>query len=207
MAKNSQVVPKTEVALLKKELGTREKEHKRALKVQAALYKIADAASATRDLQAFYKKVHKIVGGLMYAENFFIALYDETTKVVSWPYFVDMVDDTPPEPRVIDDGPVSRSGTVFVIRNGSPIHASRQDAEELVKQGVLELEGPLDEDWIGIPLKSGKQTIGALVVQSYLKDVRYSDDDFKLLIFVAQHISTALTRASLAWKRTWRSAA
>jgi len=164
-------------------------------KVQKALFKIADAASASRDMQNFYEKVHGVVGELMYAENFFIAEYDDATKMVSWPYVVDSVDDIPPEPRVIDDGPVSHSGTVYVIRHGLPLHASRQDTEELVKQGVLELEGTLDEDWIGIPLKSGKQTIGVLVVQSYLKDVIYTDEDFEVLIYVAQHISTALTRA------------
>ncbi|NJC96047.1 MAG: GAF domain-containing protein [Anaerolineae bacterium] len=164
-------------------------------KVQKALFKIADAASASRDMQDFYEKVHHVVGELMYAENFFIAQYEEATKMVSWSYYVDSVDENPPEPRVIDDGPVSRSGTVYVIRHGIPLHATRQDTLELVKQGVLETEGPMDEDWIGIPLKSGKQTIGVLVIQSYLKDVRYTDDDFKLLIFVAQHISTAMTRA------------
>src|ERR1700752_2035596 len=49
---------------------------KRQLKIQKALYEIADAASAARDMQSFYKKLHKILGKLMYAENFFIALYN-----------------------------------------------------------------------------------------------------------------------------------
>jgi len=195
MVKKNALSTVDEVKVLKAKLSAQKKEQKRALQIQRALYRIADAATAARDMQSFYKKLHKIIGGLMYAENFFIALYDKTTKLVSWPYFVDSVDKEPPEPRVVEDGPVSRSGTVYVIRHGLPIHANRQDADKLVKQGVLELEGALDEDWIGIPLKTGKQIIGVLVVQSYLKDVRYSDDDFKLLVFVAQHISAALTRA------------
>ena len=45
--------------------------------VQAALYRIAEAASAAEDLPAFYRTIHEIVGELMYAENFYIALYDD----------------------------------------------------------------------------------------------------------------------------------
>jgi len=190
---------------LERKVEERTAELTQSNKVQKALFKIADAASASRDMQDFYEKVHGVVGELMYAENFFIAQYDEATKLVSWPYFVDSVENAPPEPRVIDDGPVSRSGTVYVISHGLPLHATRQDTLELVKQGVLKIEGPMDEDWIGIPLKSGNQTIGVLVVQSYLKDVRYTDEDFKLLIFVAQHIRRAChhqQRAGRAGKTT-----
>ena len=34
---------------------------KRQLKIQKALYAIADAASALKDMQSFYKQLHKIV--------------------------------------------------------------------------------------------------------------------------------------------------
>jgi HPt (histidine-containing phosphotransfer) domain-containing protein len=49
----------------------------RAARIQDALYRIAEAASAADDLQAFYAAIHRIVGELMYAENLYIALYDE----------------------------------------------------------------------------------------------------------------------------------
>src|SRR5512133_797570 len=65
---------------------------RRQLEIQKALYGIADAASATRNLQSFYKKLHKIIGELMYAKNFYIATYDENTNVVTWPYYVDEKD-------------------------------------------------------------------------------------------------------------------
>ena len=59
------------------ELEGREAEHERAERVQAALYRIAEAATAAHDLQAFYREVHETVATLMYAENFYIALYDD----------------------------------------------------------------------------------------------------------------------------------
>ena len=48
-----------------------------AAKVQDALYRIAELAGAARDMQEFYAAVHAVVGELMYAENLFIALYDD----------------------------------------------------------------------------------------------------------------------------------
>ena len=46
------------------------------LKIQKALYEIADAASAVSDMQSFYRKLHEIVGKLMQAKSFYITLYD-----------------------------------------------------------------------------------------------------------------------------------
>jgi hypothetical protein len=60
-------------------LRQHETEQRHTGKVQAALYLIADATSAVKDMQQFYMAIHQIIGDLMYARNFFIALYDEQT--------------------------------------------------------------------------------------------------------------------------------
>ena len=58
------------------ELEARESEHQRSEKLQAALYRIAETASAAQDMQEFYSTIHSIIRELMYADNFYIALYD-----------------------------------------------------------------------------------------------------------------------------------
>ena len=72
---------------------------RRPADVQAALYRIAELASAARDLQEFYRSVHAVVGELMYANNFFIALYDEERQLICWPYYIDEVDADVPDPN------------------------------------------------------------------------------------------------------------
>ena len=67
------------------ELEAREAEHARAEQVEAAFYRIAEAASAASDLQAFYAEVHATVATLMYAQNFYIALYDDRRKAINFP--------------------------------------------------------------------------------------------------------------------------
>src|SRR4029077_12948324 len=49
-------------------------ERKRAEKLQSALYRIAATASTTEDIDQFYRAIHSIVGELMYAKNFYVAL-------------------------------------------------------------------------------------------------------------------------------------
>src|SRR5215217_4584662 len=102
---------------VKKAVGkkTTQLDLKRRLKIQKVLYEIADAASAVRDMQSFYKKLHKIIGRLMYAENFFIAIHDKQTDLVNWPYYVDTADIEPPPPTPLTE---HYGGTGWVLRHG-----------------------------------------------------------------------------------------
>ena len=51
-------------------------------------------------MQAFYAEMHRIVGELMYADNFYIALYDEERQAINWPFYVDELDEDWPDPNV-----------------------------------------------------------------------------------------------------------
>ena len=97
-------------------------ERGRAEQVQAALYRIAELASSAHDLQEFYREVHAVVGELMHANNFFIALYDDERQLISWPYYVDEVDVDVPDPNqweAFGEGDAT-GATAYVLRTGEP---------------------------------------------------------------------------------------
>jgi PAS domain S-box-containing protein len=174
-------------------------ERQRVEKVQAALYRIAELASSAQDMQGFYRAIHAVVGELMYANNFYIALYDEDRQLMSWPYFVDEVDTDVPEPNKWDafgEGE-ARGTTAYVLRTGEPQLLDYARLMELAEQGEVELLGVTVEDssWLGVPLKAEGRTVGVVVLQSYSKDVQYSEQDKELLTFVGQHVGAALSRA------------
>src|SRR5947209_773324 len=73
-------------------------EQKRAAALNSALYRIAEKASSAEDLQQFYRSVHSIVGELMYARTFYIALFDPDRQLITFLYFQDE-DDAPPPGR------------------------------------------------------------------------------------------------------------
>jgi signal transduction histidine kinase/DNA-binding response OmpR family regulator len=166
-------------------------------KVQDALYRIAETASAAHDMQEFYAEIHRIVGELMYAENFYIVLYDEERQMINWPFWVDEVDPVFPDPSVWEPmgTGLARGLTAYVLRTGIPQLLSFAEIEALVRQGELELVGEPSVSWLGVPLHSEGRTVGAMVVQSYREDVHHTEEDKELLTFVANHIGSALSRA------------
>src|SRR6185436_6700537 len=120
---------------------------KRAEKLQAALYRIAQLTSSVADMSAFYAAIHGVVGELMYARNFYIATRDETTGAVRFDYFVDEEDEHPP---VVKPG---KSLTEYVLRTGEPLLANPAVHSELERKGEIELLGAASLDWLGVPLK------------------------------------------------------
>lgn len=163
-------------------------QRKRAELLQSALYRVAELTGSTEDLQNFFEAVHRIVGELMYAGNFFIAVYDHSSQIVSFPYYVDEADEAP-EPRKL-----KRGMTEYVLRTGRPLLASRESLTALAKLGEIEVIGTLPVDWLGIPLKIGDATIGVIAAQSYTENVRFGETEREVLTFVSQHIAGALNR-------------
>ncbi|HEY7525672.1 MAG TPA: GAF domain-containing protein [Candidatus Limnocylindria bacterium] len=179
------------------ELEAREEEHRRTAKVQAALYRIAETASAAEDMQAFYGDIHQIVRELMYADNFYIALYDEVRRAINFPYFRDEVDPDLPDPKAwtpfgVGDGSGS---TAYLLRHGEPLFLDSAAQVRLAEQGEVDDYGAPAVEWLGAPLKADGRTVGVIAVQTYREDRRYGREDLDLLVFVAQHVGSALVRA------------
>ena len=160
-------------------------EQKRAEELNAALYAIA-ARSQAEDLQQFFAAIHNIVGQLMNARNFYIALYDPQSQLLSFPYFVDEQDPTP------DPKPLGRGLTEYVLRTGEPLLATPAVFDELVRRGEVDLIGAPSLDWLGVPLKGGANCIGVLVVQTYSESTRYGERDREILKFVSQQLAAAI---------------
>ena len=69
------------------------------------------------------------------------------------------------------------------------------DCKALAKKGEIEIVGLPSVEWLGAPLKADGRTVGVIAVQTYREDRRYAREDLDLLVFVAQHVGSALVRA------------
>ena len=165
-----------------------------AERLQRALYAIAELASGERDMEDVLSVIHGIVAGLMYAENFFIALYDRARDSLRFPYFRDVVDEDVPDPlREFPMAGQQGSLTAHVIATGQTLMGPSERLA--ISIGALPVGfGPQSADWLGVPLLRGAEVMGVVVVQSYDDARRFSDKERALLTFVAQHIATALER-------------
>jgi len=161
-------------------------EHKRAQVLSSALYRIAERTRSASHLQGFYASIHNIIGELMNARNFYVALYDSATQMLGFPHFVDERDPAPASRRL------GRGLTEYVLRTGEPLLATPEVFEELQSRGEVELMGSPSVDWMGVPLRAGNHTFGVLVVQSYHEDVRFGERDKEILTFVSQQLASAI---------------
>ncbi len=164
-----------------------------AEKLQKSLYEIAAFSYFADDLTEFYSHVHQIVSALIYAPNFFIALYDEEKEHLYFPYYVDTRGDLEPS-AVYPKEILKNSLTGYVFRTDRPLLLNRQQFTAFYEQQQLKAYGVMPECWLGIPFHSGDSVHGVVVVQSYIEQISYDGSDLELLTFVAQHISNALER-------------
>jgi diguanylate cyclase (GGDEF)-like protein len=165
-------------------------ERQRAEHLQAALFQIAQLATADIDQDEFYRRVHAVVGELLNAENFFIALLSDDRLQLTFPYSVDAVK-LPPAQR-----PLGRGLSEYVLRRGTALRADNADIEELDRLGEIApgRSGSPAMCWLGVPLIVGDEVIGLVTVQSYSPSVVYGPADQELLSFVASQIANSLTR-------------
>src|SRR6185312_5656954 len=165
-----------------------------AERLQRALYAIADQASAEHDMPQMMRSLHAIVSSLMYAENFYIVLYDPATDQIRFTYCVDIVDTDLPvlnQPMPLQE--MEYSLTWNLLRQGRPMMGSLDDLVQQIGDR-FRLFGARCEDWLGVPMLRDGHVAGGIVVQSYRSDTHYSRHDMELLNYVAQHVQTALER-------------
>lgn len=160
---------------------------KRIEGVQAAIYRISEAAQTTPGLDVLFSSIHSIIAGLMPAQNFYIALYNAASETISFPYHADEFDTAPP-PRKL-----SRGLTDYVLRTGKSLLATPEVFDQLVQSGQVESIGSPSMDWLGVPLNTQQgETIGVMAVQTYSQDVRLSTKSQSILEFVSTQVAMAV---------------
>jgi PAS domain S-box-containing protein len=163
-------------------------EAKRARDIQAALYEISQAAHAAESLDDLFGHLHRVVGRLMDARNFYIALHDRQSDRISFPYFVDERDSRPAPMKP------GRGLTGYVFASGKPLLATDQTLAKLSAAGEFELLGSPSAQWLGVPLAVRDEVIGVLAVQSYSGAVGYTDADREILAYVSTQAAQAIER-------------
>lgn len=142
----------------------------------------------TSNLDELLVLVHGSLRRVIYAENCFVALLDEASDTIRFPYFADQYD--------AQQEPISRGKTCtdFVLRTGQPLLLTETLFQDLVARGEVELVGPSSPSWMGVPLTTPARTIGVLAVQHYQDEGAFSEQDLEFFGSVGGHIALAIER-------------
>lgn len=170
------------------ELRREIRERERSERLQRALYRIAELSTASDSMEAFYASVHEIVGGLLDARNFYIALLTGDDRELEFPYSIDERDQRHPT------RPLGRGLSEYVLRTAHALLIDRAGVEALAEVGEVVSLGAKSVCWLGVPLMIDNKPRGVITVQSYTPDYLYTARDEELLSFVSFHIANALQR-------------
>ena len=168
-------------------------ERKHAEYRQKALYQISEAANKSSSLEELFRSVHSIIGQVMPARNFYIALYDTETDLISFPYYEDEVDGS----AAIPPTRPGRGMTEYVLRAGKPLLSDSSNFEDLAYRGEVELIGPPSPIWVGAPLVVDDRTIGVIALQDYHNPNAYSERELHMLEYVSSQVAKAIERTRL----------
>jgi len=155
--------------------------------LEDVLYNISKAALTINNFKQFSFFVKNQLQLVIDTSNFYIALYNEKTDIITTPVFVD-------EKEEVEDFPAENSLTGQVIKTKKPLLLTNNEHQQLIKKGEVSLIGSSAECWLGVPLIIKNKAIGAIVVQSYENKNAYNLNDVNLLEFVADQISTTIQR-------------
>ena len=161
--------------------------------VQATLLEIGQLSTSCSDITNFLGAVHRALGRIMYAANFYVALGDREDGTVRFVYFVDEIDAAPDRNEKVTLASPEQSPTAWVMLNRRPLVMT---AAEYVARGLDGKgwgRGSTAEHWMGCPLLDQQhQALGAIVIQSYSPEHTFSDENQALFALLANHVSNAL---------------
>lgn len=152
-------------------------------------FEISEAAHNSKKLDDLYPKIYKTIKKLMNPENFYITLKNKANEKFFIPFFKDIKYNKYELELFAQKGLSS-----FVFNTQRPLISNPEFRKQLVDEGkVQDIESPA-ESWLGVPLKTTEGIIGVLAVQSYTKDVEYSEADMKMLMYISEQIAMAIER-------------
>jgi PAS domain S-box-containing protein len=167
-------------------------QRRRAEAAQNLYYSIAQSNLNAINLQEFLKQVHQNLQQNIYANNFFVAVFEPEDNSIYFPYHVDEYFETNQNymRRKLGNGLIEYS----MVKN-EPIILNKVDLENLVLTEKLFIyESVMPAVIMMVPLRFNEKTVGIIGVKSYSDENKFSSRDLELLEFVSGQIAIAMER-------------
>jgi len=163
--------------------------HRKRIEAESmVISEIIQGVSTTSNLEELLKHIHQSISKLLYAENCFVALYNQADKTLELPLFIDKYD------TVTQTYKLGKGMTSYVFRHERPRLLTQKDIQELIKDGEIEVVGTPPAVWLGVPVRTPSGILGVLVVQHYDDETVYNQRDLEFLTSVGDQIGLAIER-------------
>ncbi|MEW9899925.1 diguanylate cyclase [Chitinivorax sp. PXF-14] len=158
---------------------------------QAVVYAISEAAHRANDLPALFHHIHQIIGSVLPARQFTVALREEGCDELSLAYHIDANGDKPADARLATEAIAAE-----IIHSGLPLLIT-PEITSLRPDPACPPDGHRTLCWLGIPLSAQDGVIGAVILRRTGCELRYTNADKEFLQFISAQISAAVERQQL----------
>lgn len=164
-------------------------ERKRLELIQSAVIKVFHETSHLMNMDEMYWALYQQLNTLMDARNCIVAIYDEPTQMITFPFCADEIDPEPPEPYPLGGGMTSR-----VLESQKIINYG---VEQIYQDPNVKFMGDVPTRWMASPLTYNNKKIGAIIIQDYHKPKAYSKTDEETLKVISTHLASAIYNAQI----------
>ncbi|MFH1118721.1 MAG: response regulator [Bacteroidota bacterium] len=156
----------------------------RSERMQEVVYNLANAVLESESLEELVIGIRKELSRLIDTSGFSIILCDE---------FTGYINASINEKRIISGIDQNRMTLVRkVITEEKPFLFKKNEIDEMLKNQIIDEAEPEVKAWIGVPLKSHRKIIGALVLQNTENELAFSFSDLDIMQFVSNQIAIAV---------------
>ncbi|MDY0103949.1 MAG: PAS domain S-box protein [Lentimicrobium sp.] len=163
---------------------------KRSEMVQQILYNIALSVVKLTSCEQLLKVIQHELNQILDTTNFFAALYNPDTEKLRKLHWADTKDD-------FTEWDARNSLSGQIVKTGKTMLLNRNEIEQFSEKNILTLLGTPAECWLGVPIKSDKETIGVMVIQSYEDKNAYDEESSTILELVANNLSIFLNKLKI----------
>ena len=157
----------------------------------AVLKDIGAVLSGTIETTELAERVYEQTTRVVHTENFFIALYDRDTGMLSFPRYIE-----DGEWRSMNTRQFGNGLCEHILRTGKPLLFNHNVLEESRALGIEPVGRP-SLAWIGVPMETDGQVIGVIALQDYQMPDIYDQHDLEFLSIIAGQTAAALKNARL----------
>ncbi|MBI3162629.1 MAG: GAF domain-containing protein, partial [Chloroflexi bacterium] len=153
----------------------------------ATINTVSAAMAGELDLSALINLVGEQIRAVFNAELAYVALLDEVTDTITFPYCYGET----LEPRPLGYGLTSK-----IIEAGEPMRINQDVSKRRAEMGLSSID-ILALSYLGVPIFAGSKAIGVVCVQSTSKENAFTENDQRLLSTIAANVGVALRNAQL----------
>ncbi len=158
------------------------------------LVRLLQGLAAETSVEDFYTSLHQEITNIFGDIGLIVALYNPLRRTIEIPYAYEQgVGQIQIPPFTLGEGLVSR-----VITQREPLLINENLVETAQAQGIkIKSIGEVPQSWLGVPMFSGDQLIGALVLQDLHTPNRFREEDVELVSALANSVALLLNRMQL----------